>query len=267
MVPWVWSLAKGKMLSFYSDTLSTEFFNDVRCVEVSQPRIGGEASELSSCLLNLSCCRVQIHGLKDWTELKAKLLSDTGVTGSREYRKAWGMIHLRPVLRGSFGSDCIVLGRCWQSLKAASRFSKVASFLEVSWGKLGKNWLTVEGNDLMLAMSHGASSVQGGQGWLIGDQRWFGSHLMREKGRNHENKRMEMRDYSAGLVNGRNDPGRCVNSMPRPCPRDGSKIWSEFKCFRSPSPGTHPKWDGTWAISLQKLQETSFGPCKGPGVV
>lgn len=76
----------------------------------------------------------------------------------------------------------------------------------------------------MLAMSHGASSVQGGQGWLIGDQRWFGSHLMREKGRNRENKRMEMRDYSAGLVNGRNDPGRCVNSMPRPCPRDGSKI-------------------------------------------
>lgn len=75
------------MFSFYSDILSTEFFNDVRCVEVSQPRIGGEASELSSCLLHLSCCRVQIHGLKDGTELKARLLSDTGVMGHKSTGK------------------------------------------------------------------------------------------------------------------------------------------------------------------------------------
>lgn len=60
----------------------------------------------------------------------------------------------------------------------------------------------------MVAVSHGANSVQGGQEWLRSNQWWFGSHLMREEGRNHKNKRMEMRDCSAGLVNSRNDVTR-----------------------------------------------------------
>lgn len=63
-VPRVLSLENGKIFSFNSDILNTEFFNGVRCVEVSQPRVGGDASELSSCLPHRSCCRVQIHGLE-----------------------------------------------------------------------------------------------------------------------------------------------------------------------------------------------------------
>lgn len=68
----------------------------------------------------------------------------------------------------------------------------------------------------MLAMSHGVSSVQGGQGWLRSNQGWFGSHLMREEGRNRESKRMELSNQSAGLVNSRNDITQVDVSMQCP---------------------------------------------------
>lgn len=61
----------------------------------------------------------------------------------------------------------------------------------------------------MLKMLHEESSMQGSELWLRSDQnnlptgRCFASCLMREEGRNSENKRMESRKYRAGLVNSR----------------------------------------------------------------
>lgn len=93
----------------------------------------------------------------------------------------------------------------------------------------------------MLAMSHGASSVQGGQGWLIGDQRWFGSHLMREEGRNRENKRMEMRDCSEGLSTVGMTQAGVLSQCPGLAPETDQRSEVSSSVSDYQALGTHPK--------------------------